>query len=216
MCNRLVRPHLLLVVTLILLFGSPVMGCESELDPGRADEAYMLFRDALFAGNGEGVWLRTDQATHDHFQHRYTQLVQMDKLIESYLPQTDHRLARRQSGVELIDAVSDGRALFLRVFDVANFPQDEAILFGSEVGEIQMSADGNAAAIITRGEQQFMMVKSSDGQWYVSLLESGEVLSAVFAWLDKNVAALEQTVEDLIAEERTKREVIIAELMNIK
>lgn len=216
MYSLMIRPHFVFFTTLVLLLSSSLIGCKSELDPARADDAYVLFRDALFAGDAEGVWLRSDKATHDHFQHRYTQLVQMDNLIESYLPQTDHRLARRQSGVELVDSVSDGHSLFLRVFDISNFPQDDAILFGSEVGEIQMSEDGNSAAIITRGEQQFMMVKAGDGQWYVSLLESGEVLSGAFAWLDKNEAALEQTVEDLIAEERKKREAIIAELMNIK
>jgi hypothetical protein len=204
----------LIILASIVLTGF-MTGCSGELDPTRPGDAYTLFRDALFAGDGDAVWARSDKATHDHFEQRYQQLVQMDRLIESYLPQTDHRLARRQSGVELVEKVSDGKTLFLKVFDTSALPKEEAVLFGSDGREIRMSEDGNTALVITRGEQQFTLAKASDGQWYVNLVESGDVLSTVFAWLDKNEAALEQTVEDLIAEERKKREAIIAELMNL-
>ncbi|MFU8806288.1 MAG: hypothetical protein ACNA8W_20930 [Bradymonadaceae bacterium] len=211
------RHHIATLIVTLVLVSSVFTGCRGELDPARADDSYLIFRDALFAGDSETMWNRSDAATHEHFQHRYTQLVAMDTLIERYLPLTDHRLARRQSGVELIDTIKDGKSLFIRIFDPAQVPQDEAILFGSDVREIQMSEDGKSAVIVTRGEQEFIMARSEeDNLWYVSLIESEDVLSAAFAWLDKNEAALEQTVEDLIAEERTKREAIIAELMGVE
>lgn len=204
-----------LLLTLVALVVTSA-GCSSELDPGKPGDAYLLFRDALFAGDAQAVWNRTDEETREHFQVRYEQLVEMGKLINRYLPQTDHRLARRQSGAELTDSVTNGEALFLKVFTPAELPRDEAIRFGSEVHEIQMAEDGNTAVIVTRSEQEFVVVKARDGQWYVNLLESGDVLASSFAWLDQNASALEQTVEDLMAEERRKREAIIAELLNLK
>ncbi|MBA2661464.1 MAG: hypothetical protein H0U74_04170 [Bradymonadaceae bacterium] len=210
---RMIR--LVLLVALMLASGLGV-GCSSELDPTKPEHAYLIFRNALFEGDAATIWQRSDQPTHEYFQTRYEQLVQMGTFIETYLPQTDHRLAKRQSGAELTDMVSSGQELFLKVFQPALLPGEEPVRFGSEVQEIQMSEDGAAAVIVTRSEQQFLLAKAADNQWYVSLVESGDVVETSFKWLDQNESALKQTVEDLIAEERKKREAIIAELMNVK
>ena len=201
----------LLALTLALV----AFGCSSELDPTDPGDAYTIFRDALFAQQAAGVWDRLDPETHAYFQERYERLVQMNQLIESYLPQTDHRLARSQSGVELLESVSDGRELFDHVFTKATMPDDTAIVFGSGVREIRVSEDGESALVVTRGLQEFVMVQADDEHWHVNLVGSGEFLDTSFGWLTSNEEALSQTVEDLIAEERQKREAIIADLMNL-
>lgn len=212
--KRLASNLLLILLALTLAVGA--MACSSELDPTDPGDAYTIFRDALFAGQPDVVWERFDPQTRASFQERYDRLVQMNQLIESYLPQTDHRLARSQSGVELLASVGDGRELFEMVFEKAEMPDDDAIVFGSGISEIRVSEDGTTALVVTRGAQEFVMVQAEDETWHVDLVGSGDFLDTSFGWLTRNEEALSKTVEDLIAEERQKREAIIADLMNLK
>ena len=176
-----------------------------------------MFRDALFEGDGPAVWARTDQSTRDYFDGQFARLVEMNEMIERYLPVTDHQLARNQAGVVLLNEVDSGESLFLHLFDTDEFPEsDQAVFHGSRVLEIQMTEEGDSAVIVTRGGDEFLLVRQDDGEWYVNLADSGEFLAPVFAWLESNYDALEQTVEDLIAEEQRVRERIIAELMGIE
>ena len=201
---------------ILLLFGALALtGCRSDLNPQEPDDSYLLFRDALFAGDGEGIWERSDEQTRAYFDDHYQRLVDMNALIERYLPLTDHQLARRQSGVELIDRIDSGKDLFLQIFSPEELPDDNAIHFGSTVREIRVSEDGQTAVILTRGEQEFVMVRQDNDEWFVNLAESGDYLDTAFQWLRSNEEALEQTVEDLIAQERQVRETIIAELMGL-
>lgn len=211
------RPHLPLVLIFMALFsGVFSTACSGELDPARPEDSYRLFRDALFSGDGQGLWERTDDQTRAYFDAHFERLETMNELIESFLPLTDHQLARQQSGVELLEKVDSGQELFLHIFSPAEFPKDPAVEFGSQVQEIQMAEDGKSALIVTRGGQEFILTLQSDELWYINLAESGPVLDQAFQWLTDNQAALEQTVEDLIAEERQVREQIIAELMGLK
>lgn len=211
--KRLASNLLFSLLALTLVLGA--FGCSSELEPTDPGDAYTIFRDALFAQQADAVWDRLDPETHAYFQERYEKLVQMNQLIESYLPQTDHRLARSQSGAELLESVSDGRELFDHVFTNATMPDDDAIVFGSGVSEIRVSEDGESALVVTRGAQEFVMVQAEDEQWHVNLVSSGDFLDTSFGWLTANEEALSQTVEDLIDEERQKREAIIADLMKL-
>ena len=187
--------------------------CSSELDPTDPADAYLLFRNAMIAGDGETVWNRLDTRTHEYFEASHTELEEMAESIERYLPQADHRLARRQSGVILLDDVTDGKSFFLEIFTPQELPQGEAYDLGTRVEEIETTEDGAFAKVITRGGQQFYMVRGDDEQWRVMLLKSSEELKTSMAWLDQNKSALRQTVDDLIAEERQRRETVIAELM---
>ena len=210
------KANLSLGLVFLLLFSAAfLVGCRGDLDPQRPDDAYLLFRDALFAGDGQGVWNRSDDQTRKYFEEHYERLVEMNALIERYLPLTDHQLARRQSGVELIERVDSGEALFLQIFTPEQLPDDNAIHFGSTVREIRVSEDGQTAVILTRGEQEFVMMRQDKDEWFVNLAESGDFLDEAFQWLQQNEEALEQTVEDLIAPERQVRETIIADLMGL-
>lgn len=210
------RTLLVLLFPMLCLLTVLGTACNSELDPTKPEDAYLIFRDALFEGDIDTIWQRSDQATHDYFQQRYEQLVQMGVFIDRYLPQTDHRLARRQSGVELTESAKNGHQLFAKVFQPQLLPAADGVRFGSNVREIQISEDGNAAIIVTRGQQEFPLVRAADNQWYVGLIDAGDIVENAFKWIDQNESALKQTVEDLIAEERKKREAIIAELMDVK
>lgn len=200
------------LVVLVAVSFAP--GCSGEADPGDPDGAYELFRDALFEGDTQDIWERTDDETRDYFQDRYERLEQMNDLIERYLPQTDHQIARTQSGAELLEEIDSGEELFVRMFEPPQFENERAVRVGSEIDELQMAEDGESAVAVTRGQQQFMLVQQDDELWYVNLADSGDFLDEVFAWLIQNEDALEQTVENLIEEERQAREEIIAELMD--
>lgn len=201
-----------LLLTLVLLFAT---SCRGELDPERPEDAYLMFRDALFAGDADALWNRTDEETRAFFDEHYTRLVEMNRLIERYLPQTDHQLARAQSGVEILAEIDSGESLFLGVFSPQDLPDDQAITFGSTVREIRVSEEGDTAVILTRGGQEFFMTRQ-ENEWFVNLVRSEDFLVSAFDWIQRNESALEQTVEDLIAQEQRVREGIIAELMGIE
>jgi hypothetical protein len=162
------------------------VGCSDELDPAEAGDAYLMFRDAMWAG---------------------------------YLPLADHRLARRQSGAVLTKEIKDGKGLFLKVFTPDKLPKETAYKLGTDVEELAVSEDDQNAKIVTRGKQTFYLVKQKaakrgePARWHVKLVQSSEAVPGAFSWLEGNRVALQQTVDDLIAEERQQREAIIAELM---
>lgn len=189
-------------------------GCSDELDPTNPGDAYLMFRDALFEGDSDKVWQRLDSQTHEYFQQSYVELEEMSKTIERYLPQSDHRLAKSQSGAKLLNEVSDGKTLFIRVFTPKELPNEEAYRLGSDIAEISLSEDESFAKVVTRSNQTFYLSHSKqDDQWYVMFLKSSEELKKAMGWVESNKLALSQTVDDLIAEERTEREKIIGELM---
>ncbi|MEM1347584.1 MAG: hypothetical protein AAGI01_03445 [Myxococcota bacterium] len=196
------------------------VGCADDKDPRTPEGAYLLFRDALLSENADMLWERCDKETHAYFQGRYEALVRMDATIEEYLPQADHRIARRQSGVVLLDEVKNGRALFDKIFEPAKLPKDQAHMLGSEIKEVRVAEDSATAKVVTRGEQKYILVAQEVGeektkQWFVKLVQSTAAVKVSMKWLDDNESALTQTVDDLIAEERERRETVIAELMNL-
>ena len=190
------------------------IACSSEYDPADPEDSYELFRHALLEGDGQSVWERTDDDTRQYFEDRYASLKEMDELIERYLPPVDHQLARSQSGSELLDEVDSPEELFTHIFQFEDMADDDAIRLGSDPRQIQLTEDETSAVVLTRTEQEFVLVLHEDHHWYVNLVESGGFVDAAFAWLDQNEDALEQTVEDLIAEERQVREAIIADLLD--
>ena len=138
----------------------------------------------------------------------------MDKDIKRYLPQADHRIAQRQSGTILLRDVSSGETLFLKVFQPSKLPNDEAHKLGSDIEAINMSEDKKLAKIITKSKQEYVLSKNEkDNQWYVMLSKSVDAVDKKMKWVESNNSALRQTVDDLISEERKKRELIISELM---
>jgi len=201
------------VVAITALVITAMAGCGGEPDPSSPDDAYQIFRTALFEADAETMWQRTDPQTRDYFEERYQRLVEMDELIERYLPQTDHQIARTQSGAELLDEVDSGSELFVTMIQPGPFVDDDAVELGSRLQELRMAEDGQSAVAATRGGQEFVLVADGD-HWYVNLVESGQFLETTFQWLTDNEEALEQTVEDLIEEERQVREEIIADLMD--
>ncbi|QDG54187.1 hypothetical protein FIV42_26625 [Persicimonas caeni] len=212
--GRFARAAMALVAaTLVAL----AVGCGDELDPTEPEGAYYIFRNALLKGDAETVWKRTDDTTKAYFQQRYEQLEEMDETIERYLPQTDHKIARKQSGTILLDEVDGGKGLFMKVFQPKNLPDEQAIKVGSDIDELKVAEDDSAAKVVTRAGQEYVLkADKKTEEWHVMLVRSSDKVDGAFGWLEANESALQQTVEDLIAEEREKREAIIAELMNKK
>lgn len=199
---------------LALLALAFMAGCAAELDPAKPDGAYHLFRDAVLQGDAEAVWENTDEKTHRYFQEQFEYLVEMDEMIARYLPQTDHRIARSQSGAVLLKEVQDGKGLFLKVFQPDKIPDEEAIRIGSDIDELIIAKDDSGAKVVTRAGQEYVLTRDAEAKrWYVRLPTSVE---SSMQWLGQNRSAMQQTVEDLIAEERDRREAIIAELMQLK
>ena len=204
----------------IIVFGILVAlgvatGCSGEPDPTTARGAYTLFQKALSAGDTAALWKRCDQRTHQYFEARYQDLVAMDRKIERYLPRTDHKLARKDAGTVLLEQVGSGRELFERVVRPAQIVVDRPKELGAEIREIRMSEDESRAVIETMAGQTFRVVRADDGRWRVALVDSVPAVERSFKWLANNRDALEETVNELIADEKAEREQVIAELFPV-
>lgn len=199
--------------------------CEQELDPKEPEGAYNVFRNAMLAGDVDGVWSRTDKDTHESFDKHYERLGQMRTDIKRYFPVADHTIAQRQTGAVLLGKVDSGKSLFVYAFNPKRFSVDEqgkpleaqvieAYKLGSDIEAISLTEDEKGAEIKTKGGQSFVLVKNPmDKQWYVKLASSLESFDKKMGWVGQNQDALKKTIEDLIEEERTKRAAIISELM---
>jgi hypothetical protein len=210
-----------LVILAVLLVAPLVMaGCGENLDPTQPEGAYNLFRKALVSGDAEAVWQRLAPSSHEYFDEQYERLEKMDATIERYLPATDHKLAREQAGSILTDQVEGGKGLFLKVFSGASMPEDAAYEVGMNIEEVTVTEDEQSAKLLTRGGQTFILTRvEGSEEWFVMLVRSKEMSAAVkksLGWLDANESALDKTVEDLIEEEKAKREALIAELMDLQ
>lgn len=193
----------------------PLIGCSSKLDPTEPGEAYLMYRKAMLDGDVEGIWKRTAPSTKQYFEDRYQQLVKMEEKIEKYLPQSDHEVARKQTGTVLLDEIDGARGLFEKVTEPSNVSVSQARRLGSLVQKIRKSKDKERAQVVTRSGRTYRMVKD-DGEWYVALEKSMEALDKSFEWLDRNREALTETVNDLLESEKEKREEVIAELMDVE
>lgn len=201
-----------------LALGLGLSACSDKLDQTEPDGAYLLFRQALLAGDQAQLWSLCDSSTHKFFQDRYESLTAMEEDIVRYLPQADHRIAKRQSGAILTRELKDGKGLFFKVFQPKSLPESRAVALGSEIEEINMSEDKKSALVITKAGQKFYLTRTDDDSktpWLIILPKSVPEAEAAMKWVEQNQSALRQTVDDLISEERTQRETIIGELMKI-
>lgn len=201
------------LLTLILLLAS----CAQNLDPRDPEGAYNLYINALWAKDAETVWERTAPTTHQYFQDQYETLVKMDETISKYLPPTDHKIAREQAGSILTSKVKDGKGLFLEVFRPDKLNLAEKHKVGAVVDQIRINEDETAAELTTLGGDVYYLTKGKgkDAEWYVMLVRSSAAVEGEMKWLTANESALNQTIEDLIDEERKEREAVIGELMKL-
>ena len=203
--------HCLIALLLAIL----TAGCAENLDPKDPEGAYNLYVNALWAKDAKAVWDRAAPPTHQYFNERYDTLAKMDETIGRYLPPTDHRIAREQAGSILTDKVTDGRGLFLELFKPEQLDLAEKHLVGASVDQIRINEEGNVAELTTLGKDTYFLAKGADEEWYVMLVRSSKAVEQQMSWLTANESALTQTIEDLIAEERSQREAVIQELMKL-
>jgi hypothetical protein len=81
---------------------------------------------------------------------------------------------------------------------------------GSEISALEVSEDGKEAIIVTYSGQQYRLVLE-DAEWRIS--SWSELSAARTKWILDNRTALEQTVQDLIAEEKEEVDQVIAFLI---
>jgi len=205
--------HIIQVLLLVSLFA----GCGENLDPTDPEGAYNLYTKALWSGDASGIWDRSASTTHDYFQEQFDVLVEMDATIGKYLPPTDHKIAREQAGSILTSEVKDGRGLFLKVFDPKQLKLEEKHKVGVTVDVLSISEDEKHAELVTLGGDKYLLAKGEkNDEWFVMFVRSSAAVEGRMKWLSDNQSALQQTVEDLIQEERKQREDVIAELMKLQ
>lgn len=211
-----------LKIFIILTSLSVLCGCGEKLDTTDPEGTYNLYRNALFEGNAEKVYDLLAPDSIQYFEDEFLRLQRMDKTIARYLPITDHKLARRQAGSILTDEITDGKSLFLKVFQPASMKLSKSSRWnqspfevGAIVEEIQVSEDGKAAKLTTKAKEEYRFQKNEKEQWELQLVQSAQAFQSAMEWMKQNENALQQTIDDLIEEETTKRESIIADLMGL-
>jgi hypothetical protein len=206
---RAVQRALFTVLLSLLLGGGVLSGCSDELDPTQPEGAYRIFRQGLLAGEADNVWECLDASTKGVFDERASTLTAMSDDIVRFLPTVDQKLARRQTGVEVLSTkgVSGGKSLFALLFVPGAVSVTPEIEVGMLVSSVELSTSKTEAIVVTQAGQQFRLAKEDDGHWRVSSWR--EFAVARTKWVLDNQTALQQTVEDLIAEEKEEVERII-------
>ena len=206
------------VLLLMLALGTLLLSaCGDKLDPSDPEGAFNLFKTAMLNGDRDTMWDHMAPSSRDYFDAQLKRLHAMDEKIGRYLPPTDHKVARTQAGSILTDTMITGRQLFDKVVTPSGLPKDEKYLVGLTVEEIKISEDEKTAAILTRGKQKILLqYDEKNDRWDVMFVESFEPLKTAMTWMDANENALNQTIDDLLSEERRKRETILAELMGFE
>ena len=184
-------------------------GCADDLDPRQPQGAYLIFRQALFTQDAETAWSYLDAGTQAVFEDRAKALDDMSEDIVRFLPQVDQRLARKQTGAELLKAkqITDGKALFILLFTPAAVPVTPEIEVGTQISSVEVNDAEDEAIIVTESGQQYRLVVEEDGVWRVSSWRDLAVERT--KWILDNQTALTQTVQDLIAEEKEEVDRII-------
>ncbi len=200
-------PALLCVLMTLPVVG--LCGCADDLDPRQPQGAYLIFRQALFTQDAETAWSYLDAGTQAVFEDRAKALDDMSEDIVRFLPQVDQRLARKQTGAELLKAkqITDGKALFILLFTPAAVPVTPEIEVGTQISSVEVNDAEDEAIIVTESGQQYRLVVEEDGVWRVSSWRDLAVERT--KWILDNQTALTQTVQDLIAEEKEEVDRII-------
>ncbi len=195
----------------VVLLGTA--GCSDELRPDEPEGAYLLWRQALLEGDTKGVYQYLDKDTKAIFEERASQLQIMSEDIVRYLPQVDQKLARKQTGVELLknENIIDGESLFLYLFRPKKLEVTPEIEIGTEPSDIIVDKEKGEAAIVTYAEQKYILKREDDKVWrIVSWSDQAEQSTK---WVLDNRSALDQTVQDLINEEQEEIKAIITFLL---
>lgn len=210
-----VRHRLRSLVALWVLWGAAVSvaGCQEEYLPSEPDGAYMLWRQALLSGDIEGVYDLLDEDTHADLDERVGVMREMSEDILRYLPQVDQKLARQQTGVVLLNKhnIETGADLFKVLFKPDKLEVTPSIEVGTEISELTLNEAGDEAVIVVYSSQQFLMRKNQEGQWRVSSWKT--LCLERTQWILDNRDALEQTVQDLINEEKEEVDAAIKFLL---
>ncbi len=199
--------------SLLLCALCALSACADELLPQEPDGAYLLWRQALISGDADGVYDLLDKDTKAIFDERVAVFDTMSDDIVRYLPQVDQKLARQQTGVvlQLDKEIQDGRALFKAIFDPGKLEVTPGLEVGTEISDLTINETGNEAAVVVYSGQQFVLRKEEDGIWRMA---SWRALSIERTqWILDNRDALEQTVQDLINEEKEETDAIIKFLL---
>jgi len=191
-----------LVTCGLLLVVAATTGCEEELLPQEPRGAYLLFRQAIFQGDADQVWAYLDKDTKDLFDQRYGTLLAMSDQIVQFLPSVDQKLARQQTGVVMLgdQGIHSGQELFNAVFKPKAVEITPEIEVGTEVSEVEVNEAESEAVVVTYAGTVYRLVVEEDGIWRISNWR--ELVATRTAWVDGNQTALEQTVSDLINEEK--------------
>ncbi|MFB6263123.1 MAG: hypothetical protein ABEL76_05780 [Bradymonadaceae bacterium] len=193
-----------------------VAGCSDDYDRQSPGGAYRAFRRAFIDADSAALWKRVDARTREYFSQRYQDLVEIDRDIDAHLPQTDQRLARKQSGAVLLDEIDGPRGLFEEVVRPKRVVVDRERRIGSEVAAVRIGEKQQTAVVTTRAGQAVRLSRNDDGTWGVDLLATLEGLRKRLSWIRKNRRAIRETVRSIMRRERERREEIIAELMDVQ
>jgi hypothetical protein len=190
-----------------------LVSCSEEVVETEPEGAYIIWRQALFDGDEGRVYEQLDAQTKRVFQERFERLLLMSQDIQRYLPQADQKLAREQTGVVMLSrhGIKDGEGLFRALVELDKLEVSPEIEVGTEVSEVEINESGTEAAVVVYAGQQFVLRKEEEGRWRIASWH--QLCSERTQWILDNSQVLEQTVQDLINEEKEETDAVIKYLL---
>ena len=177
----------------------------------------MLFRQALFSSeeaSADTVYSYLSKDTKQVFEERVSMMNEMSEQIVRFLPQVDQKLARKQTGAVLLkeQKLTTGKDLFKLLYSADLIKPSDELEVGSEISDIEYLNDENTEAIlVTYAKDEYRLVLEEDGVWRVASWR--EFAKARTAWISNNREILEQTIQELITEEKEEIDKVIAYLL---
>ena len=202
-----------LVIFILLVSSTCLSSCAEEVVATEPEGAYIIWRQALFDGDEDKVYDQLDDQTQKVFQDRVVLLGRMSQDIQRYLPQADQKLARQQTGVVMLSehGIKDGRGLFKALIELDKLTVSPELEVGTEVSEVEVNESGTEAAVVVYAGQQFVLRKEEDAHWRIASWR--QLSTERTQWILDNGLVLEQTVQDLINEEKEEVNAVIKYLL---
>lgn len=168
--------------------------CGGEVPETEPEGGYNAFRDALASGDAERIWGALDPRIHDDLTVVHQQIQTTADRIAQLQP-SDREDARRATGMDELLALETPYDLFVHVYQPARVPD---LSDGSRYAESLEAADvalldDTHAVVLTRGDQEFQLVRIDDGTWRVGEPVASWLAAAV-APIPANLSSVERAV----------------------
>lgn len=179
---------------LLVLIAMCLSACGGDAPVTEPEGGYDVFRQALASSDAERIWSAIDPRIHEDLAAVHQQIQTTEDRIAQLQP-SDREDTRLATGMESLLGLETPFDLFVHIYQPARVPDlsdGSRYAESLEVSEVAL-VDANNAVVLTRGDQEFQLVRLDDGTWRVREPIAGWVAASV-APITSNLASVERAV----------------------